>query len=92
MEKMEPKFTLFSHSLVETMVLFLVIGSSLRSNGYDQAAAGMRFIAEVKTKACYHLYSLDDKYAALVPLAEKVSTRMNLYTWSCLPILDAASA
>lgn len=73
------------------MVLFLVIGSSLRSNGYDQAAAGMRFIADVKTKACYHLYSLDDKYAALVPLA-KVSTT-NAPVHVVLPsILDAVSA
>jgi len=60
------------------MVLFLVIGSSLRSNGFDQAAAGMTFVADVKTKACYHLYSLDDKYAALIPVAEGDSTGVSV--------------
>ena len=60
------------------MVAFLVIGSSLRSNGYDQAAAGMTFVSDVKTKACYHLYSLDNKYAALIPVAEGDSTGVSV--------------
>ena len=60
------------------MVAFLVIGSSLRSNGYDQAAAGMAFVSEVKTKACYNLYSLDNKYVALIPVAEADSTGVSV--------------
>tara|TARA_B100000686_G_C16609307_1_gene872931 strand:- start:718 stop:1092 length:375 start_codon:yes stop_codon:yes gene_type:complete len=44
----------------------LVIGSALRSQGFDQGAAGLTFIEEAKTAPKYRLYSLEDQWAALV--------------------------
>ena len=48
----------------------MVIGSALRSMGFDQEAAGLTFIEEARTAPNYRLYSLDERWAALVPTDE----------------------
>ena len=35
--------------------------------GFDQEAAGLTFVAEARTAPKYRLYSLDERWAALVP-------------------------
>jgi len=47
-------------------VLVFVIGSALRSRGVDQAALGLRFVRETTTAPRYRLYSLEERWAALV--------------------------
>lgn len=49
-------------------MIVLVIGSALRSQGFDQEAAGLRFIEEARTAPRYRLYSLEERWAALVPV------------------------
>ena len=51
-------------------MIVLVIGSALRSMGFDQAAAGLTFIEEARTAPRYRLYSLEERWAALVPVEE----------------------
>jgi hypothetical protein len=48
-------------------MLVLVIGSALREVCGDQAALGLEFVAEARTAPRYRLYSLEDRWAALVP-------------------------
>jgi gamma-glutamylcyclotransferase (GGCT)/AIG2-like uncharacterized protein YtfP len=43
-----------------------VIGSALREVCGDQAALGLTFIEEARTAPRYRLYSLDDRFAALI--------------------------
>ena len=47
-------------------MLVLVIGSALREISGDQAQFGMTYIAGARTAHKYRLYSLDDRWAALV--------------------------
>jgi gamma-glutamylcyclotransferase (GGCT)/AIG2-like uncharacterized protein YtfP len=47
-------------------VLLLVIGSALREVCGDQAALGLRFVEEAATTSKYRLFSLHDRFAALV--------------------------
>ena len=47
-------------------MLVLVIGSALREVCGDQEALGLMFLAEARTAARYRLYSLEDRWAALV--------------------------
>lgn len=51
-------------------MIVLVIGSALRSMGFDQEAAGLVFLEEARTAPRYRLYSLEEKWAALVPTEE----------------------
>jgi gamma-glutamylaminecyclotransferase len=51
-------------------MLVLVIGSALREVCGDQAALGLEFVAEARTAPRYRLYSLEDRWAALVPVDE----------------------
>ena len=51
-------------------MLVLVIGSALRALGFDQAAHGMAFLEETATAPRYRLWSIDDRFAALVETAE----------------------
>lgn len=51
-------------------MIVLVIGSALRSLGVDQAAMGLTFLEEARTASKYRLYSLDERWAALVPVEE----------------------
>jgi hypothetical protein len=51
-------------------MLVLVIGSALREVCGDQAALGLEFVAEARTAPRYRLYSLEDRWAALVPAEE----------------------
>jgi gamma-glutamylaminecyclotransferase len=51
-------------------MLVLVIGSALREVCGDQAALGLEFVAEARTAPRYRLYSLEDRWAALVPADE----------------------
>jgi hypothetical protein len=44
----------------------LVIGSALREVCGDQAALGLTFLETTRTKPRYRLYSIDDRFAALV--------------------------
>lgn len=44
----------------------LVIGSALREVRGDQAALGLTFLEEARTVPRYRLYSIDDRFAALV--------------------------
>jgi gamma-glutamylcyclotransferase (GGCT)/AIG2-like uncharacterized protein YtfP len=48
-------------------VIVLVIGSALRSLGFDQEAVGLTFVEEARTAPKYRLYSLEERWAALVP-------------------------
>ena len=48
-------------------MIVLVIGSALRSLGFDQEAVGLTFIEEARTATHYRLYSLEERWAALVP-------------------------
>ena len=49
-------------------MIVLVIGSALRSLGVDQEAMGLTFLEEASTAPKYRLYSLDERWAALVPV------------------------
>ncbi len=49
-------------------MIVLVIGSALRSLGVDQEAMGLTFLEEASTAPKYRLYSLDEQWAALVPV------------------------
>ena len=51
-------------------MLILVIGSALREVCGDQAALGLTFLEEVSTAPRYRLYALEDRFAALVEVAE----------------------
>ena len=51
-------------------MLVLVIGSGLREVCGDQAALGLAFREEARTAARYRLFSLEDRWAALVPTDE----------------------
>ncbi len=51
-------------------MLVLVIGSALRSRGVDQEALGLTFVEETRTAPKYRLYSLEERWAALVEDAE----------------------
>ena len=51
-------------------MLILVIGSALREVCGNQAALGLTFVEEVSTAPRYRLYALDDRFAALVEVAE----------------------
>ena len=51
-------------------MLILVVGSALREVCGDQAALGLTFLEEVSTAPRYRLYALDDRFAALVEVAE----------------------
>ena len=51
-------------------MIVLVIGSALRSMGFDQQAAGLTFLEEARTAPNYRLYSLEERWAALVPASE----------------------
>ena len=51
-------------------MIVLVIGSALRSTGFDQEAAGLTFLEEARTAPRYRLYSLEERWAALVPTEE----------------------
>ncbi len=44
----------------------LAIGSALREVCGDQAALGLTFLEEARTAPKYRLYSIDDRFAALV--------------------------
>lgn len=48
-------------------MLILVIGSALQEVCGDQEALGLRLIEPASTAPRYRLYSLDDRFAALVP-------------------------
>ncbi len=48
-------------------MLVLVLGSALREVCGDQEPLGLKFIEPAMTAPQYRLYSLDDRYAALVP-------------------------
>jgi hypothetical protein len=52
-------------------VLLLVIGSALREVCGDQAALGLTFVEEARTAPRYRLFSLDDRFAALVEDPER---------------------
>ncbi|MFQ5426393.1 MAG: gamma-glutamylcyclotransferase, partial [Gaiellales bacterium] len=52
-------------------MLVLVIGSALRSRGVDQEALGLRFLRETATAPRYRLFSLEDRWAALVEDPER---------------------
>jgi hypothetical protein len=47
-------------------MLVLVIGSALREISGDQAQFGMTYVAEARTASKYRLYSLEERWAALV--------------------------
>ena len=47
-------------------MLLLVIGSALREVAGDQAALGLAFLEEASTAPRYRLFSLEDRFAALV--------------------------
>jgi gamma-glutamylaminecyclotransferase len=51
-------------------MLVLVIGSALREVCGDQAALGLEFVEEARTAPRYRLFSLEDRWAALVPTDE----------------------
>ena len=51
-------------------MLILVVGSALREVCGDQAALGLTFLEEVSTAPRYRLYALDDRFAALVEVAD----------------------
>ena len=52
-------------------MLVLVIGSALRSRGVDQEALGLTFAEVAQTAPKYRLYSLEERWAALVEDAER---------------------
>ena len=52
-------------------MIALVIGSALRSVSNAQAEHGLRFLEEARTAPRYRLYSLEDRWAALVPDDER---------------------
>lgn len=47
-------------------MLVLVIGSALRGISGDQAQFGMTYVAGARTASKYRLYSLEERWAALV--------------------------
>jgi hypothetical protein len=51
------------------MIVF-VAGSGLREVCGDQEALGLTFIREVRSAPLYRLYSIDDRYAALVEVGQ----------------------
>ena len=52
-----------------TMIVF-VIGSGLREICGDQAILGLSFIREARTAPIYRLYEIEERFAALVQVAE----------------------
>lgn len=48
----------------------LIIGSALREICGDQSAFGLTFLEEVSTAPRYRLYAIDDRFAALLEVAE----------------------
>lgn len=51
-------------------MLILVIGSALREVCGDPAALGLTFLEEVSTAPRYRLYAIEDRFAALVEVAD----------------------
>jgi len=51
-------------------MIVLVIGSALRSLGFDQESVGLTFLEETRTAPRYQLYSLEERWAALVPVED----------------------
>jgi hypothetical protein len=52
-------------------VRVLVIGSGLRTVGGEQAQLGLRYIEDARTAPVYRLFSLEDRWAALVQDADR---------------------
>jgi hypothetical protein len=52
-------------------VQLFAIGSALREVCGDQAALGLRFVEEARTAPRYRLFSIDDRFAALVEDPER---------------------